>query len=123
MKPSQPPVSLLAGDRIKASTSGSWRSWFLLAVAVASTLWTTTNVRAFPPAPHLIYGMVRDELGNPIEVGNAEILFESLAGTKLVAAIGSTGAPGENYRLAIPMDSGITSDLYMATAMRPTVPF
>lgn len=117
----EPPVPLLSRNRLNASSLDSLWLCVLLAATVA---WTTFEVRAFPPAPHhLIYGMVRDELGNPIEAANAEILFESLAGTKLAAAIGSTGAPGENYRLAIPMDSGITSDLYMATAMRPTVPF
>jgi hypothetical protein len=28
-----------------------------------------------------------------------------------------------NYRLAIPLDSGVTADLYKPTALRPTVPF
>lgn len=79
---------------------------------------------AFPPAPHhVIYGMVRDELGNPIVAENAELIFETSAGVKLTTVIAYKGEPGQNYTLDVPMDSGITSDAYMPTAMRPTVPF
>src|SRR3954469_11309238 len=79
---------------------------------------------AFPPAPHhVIYGMVRDELGNPIVAENAELIFETSAGVKLTTFIAYKGEPGQNYTLDVPMDSGITSDAYMPTAMSPTVPF
>ena len=91
---------------------------------LAISLLPESSLHAFPPAPHhLIYGLVRDELGNPLEVDNAEILFESASGTKLTTRIVFRGEPGQNYQLTVPMDSGITSDLYKPTAMRPTVPF
>src|SRR4051812_5861574 len=79
---------------------------------------------AFPPAPHhVIFGMVRDELGNPIAAEKAELIFETSSGVKLTTPIAYKGEPGQNYSLDVPMDSGITSDAYMPTAMRPTVPF
>jgi hypothetical protein len=79
---------------------------------------------AFPPAPHhILYGIVRDELGNPLAAENAQLLFETAAGVKLTATIGYKGEPDRNYSLEVPMDSGVTSDAYMPTAMRPTAPF
>lgn len=79
---------------------------------------------AFPPAPsHLIYGLVRDELGNPVTASNAQLIFETDAGVKLTSQILYQGVPGQNYALEVPMDSGITSDAYMPTALRPTAPF
>lgn len=79
---------------------------------------------AFPPAPHhLIYGTVRDELGNPLNGTGAEVLLEA-SGTALVKTVVASGIePGVNYRLAIPLDSGATADLYKPSALRPTVPF
>ncbi|MDB4777698.1 hypothetical protein OAH08_05025, partial [Verrucomicrobia bacterium] len=36
---------------------------------------------AYPPAPHhLLTGMVRDELGNPLTIESAEIIFEAASG-------------------------------------------
>jgi hypothetical protein len=79
---------------------------------------------AYPPAPHhLFYGMVRDELGNPITVTNATIILETTSGMQLTTTIVPYLEPSMNYRLAVPLDSGITSDLYKPTALRPTVPF
>lgn len=81
-------------------------------------------VLAFPPAPHhVIFGMVRDELGNPLAGENTELILETAAGVKLSTRIRSTGEPGQNYHLEIPMDSGITADAYMPTALRPSAPF
>ena len=82
------------------------------------------TAQAFPPAPHhLIYGLVRDEMGNPLSAENVEVVFEATSGTKLTTRIVARGQPGQNYELQVPMDSGVASDLYMATAMQPTVPF
>src|SRR5688572_15996601 len=83
-----------------------------------------TLSHAFPPAPHhLFYGMIRDEYGNPIQGDNVEVLLETSAGLKLRASLNDALEPGINYRLPVPMDAGVTSDLYKATALRPTVPF
>lgn len=79
---------------------------------------------AFPPAPHhLIYGLVRDEWGNPLNVTDAEVTLETASGSKTSTIIVPNLAPGVNYQLAVPMDSGITSDLYKPTALRPEAPF
>lgn len=92
-------------------------AWFaVLAPAVAAL--------AFPPAPHhLVYGLVRDEQGNPLTDVRAEVLLDAggapLARTEVVVS----AEPGVNYRLAIPLDSGVTADLYSPTALRPMVPF
>ena len=79
---------------------------------------------AFPPSPHhLFYGTVRDESGNPLFVNNAEVFLQTSSGTQIKAAIVPNLEPGLNYRLAVPMDAGLTQDLYKPTALRPTVPF
>jgi len=96
------------------------RGVLLILCALAFSL----TARAFPPAPHhVIFGMVRDELGNPLADEKAELIFETAAGVKLTTHVVPKGEPGQNYSIEVPMDSGITSDVYMATAMRPTVPF
>ena len=79
---------------------------------------------AFPPSPHhLFYGIVRDESGNPLFVNNAEVFLQTSSGSQIKAAIVPNLEPGLNYRLAVPMDAGLTQDLYKPTALRPTVPF
>ncbi len=81
-------------------------------------------VLAFPPAPHhLFFGKVRDEFGSPINVPGAEVILESASGKKIKTQIIDGLEPGVSYRLAVAMDAGLTTDLYKATAMRPTMPF
>lgn len=90
---------------------------------LASGLAVTTAL-AFPPAPHhLIYGTVRDELGNPLTIPGAEVLLDANGAALVKGAIAASAEPGVNYRLAIPLDSGATADLYKPSALRPTVPF
>jgi hypothetical protein len=80
--------------------------------------------RAFPPAPdHVIYGMIRDEAGNPLSGSSVEVLLETDSGVQIKSSVFNGLEPGVNYRLTIPMDAGITSDLYKATALQPSVPF
>jgi hypothetical protein len=79
---------------------------------------------AFPPAPHhVIYGLVRDELGTPLTSTNAIIILETLAGVQIRGPIIPQLEAGINYRLTVPMDSGLTDDAYKPTALRPTVGF
>lgn len=82
-----------------------------------------TPLSGFPPAPHhLFYGVVRDELGNPLPTG-AEVMLETAAGQLFrdwtVDGIGK----GINYQLAVPMDSGSTVDLFQPSALLPSVAF
>ena len=91
---------------------------------VVCALLFTASAWAFPPAPdHVLYGVIRDELGNPIIVKSAEVYLETTAGVRIKTTIVPGLEPGVNYRLSVPMDSGLTADQYMPTALRPTVPF
>lgn len=92
--------------------------------ALGGLLLAFASAHAFPPAPHhLVYGTVRDELGHPLNLAGA-VVFLDAGGAGLAQAPISAGIePGVNYRLAIPLDSGVTPDLYKPTALQPTVPF
>lgn len=81
------------------------------------------SVHAYPPAPdHQIYGIIRDEMGYPIQ-SDIEVIFETSAGVRVSTRTGKNLEPGINYRLKIPMDAGIRSDSYKPTALRPIAPF
>ena len=96
----------------------------LVVLALSALLLLPSALEAFPPSPHhTLYGMVRDERGNPISADNAEVIFRTASGRYLKTSIISGLAPGQNYQLLVPMDAGLSSDLYQPTAMRPTMPF
>ena len=79
---------------------------------------------AYPPAPHhVLTGMVRDELGNPLTIESAEIIFEAASGVRIRSLVSPGLKPGLNYELEVPLDSGITQDLYKPTALHPAAPF
>lgn len=81
-------------------------------------------VQAYPPAPHhLFLGLVRNEFGDPVDVEDARIILETLSGSMQSTRIVPGLVTGGNYKLKVPMDAGITEDLYQPTALRPTVPF
>ena len=80
-------------------------------------------MHAFPPAPHhTFFGMVRDELGRPLEGEKVEVLFETSSGRLVRTGVG-LGLPGINYRMRVPMDAGSTADLYNPVAMRHAMPY
>ncbi len=92
-----------------------------LLLAVITILVPTTH--AFPPAPpHIIFGIVRDQIGNPLADG-AEVILEAASGVKVRGFVLAREAPGANYQIEVSMDAGLTSDLYSPTALVPTVPF
>lgn len=79
---------------------------------------------AFPPAPHhLIYGTVRDEMGNPLWLEGAAVILETPSGVLIKGEISPGLEPGVNYKIAVPLDSGVTSDAYRSGALRTTMPF
>ena len=79
---------------------------------------------AFPPLPHhTVYGLVRDEFGNPLISPGTELTLETLAGTAITTTVVPGLEAGVNYRIEVPVDAGLTADLYRPTAMRPTAPF
>ena len=91
---------------------------FMSACLLAST------ISAFPPAPHhLLYGMVRNQWGDPINTFPATVFLETPGGTQLRTSLVSGLEPGVNYRVEVPMDSGTAADLYQPTALKPFFQF
>lgn len=96
-----------------------------ITVALAALfLQSTAMVRAFPPAPHhLLFGQVRDELGNPL-TGTGELRLESGTGDLLTRVLLRDDLPGGgNYEMKVPMDSGMSGTAYKPTALMPASPF
>ena len=73
-----------------------------------------SGVLAYPPAPHhIIEGIVRNELGNPLEGENLKIKVISDDGTTIVNSfVKSVIRPGVNYSLKIPMSSNSGSKMF-----------
>lgn len=104
--------------------SNSKTRWITLFWMVCAWSATCLELSAFPPSPdHVIYGVVRDELGNPITLADTEILLTTADGTVLRGKVNPDLPNGLNYKLRIPLDSGLTADAYKPTALNPTVPF
>jgi len=79
----------------------------LLLLAIAPAM-------AYPPGPYTtIYGTVRDQYGTPLSSSQSSVVFQSASGVQLAAPIvPGSGPSGVNYTLKVPLDSGVTSDLY-----------
>lgn len=79
--------------------------------------------QAFPPAPHhQVFGTVRDSKGNPLSE-SAIVILKGTSGELLRSPVDTSIAPGANYVLKVPMDSGTLTQLYRPTALQPTMPF
>lgn len=92
----------------------------MLGVSTLFFLVLPARVTAYPPAPHhTLYGMVRNQWGDPIDFFSSAVFLETPAGTTLQSSLVDGLEPGVNYRLDVPMDAGTTADLYQPTAMRP----
>lgn len=101
--------------------AGPSARWVRLTAATSLGL---AAVQAFPPAPpHILYGTVRDETGRPMDAGEAVVVLETAGGVRLRTGLTPGLIPGANYRLAVPMDAGLTPDNYQPTALRPEVSF
>jgi hypothetical protein len=73
---------------------------------------------AYPPAPEvLIYGLVRDQNGNPIANTSATVILQTPGGAQVLTSIQPNLAIGINYALWVPMDSGINSAPYTTNAL------
>lgn len=84
----------------------------------------THQAVSFPPLPpHTVYGVVRDEFGNPLISTTTEVILETPAGSTLATTIVPGLDVGTNYRIEVPVDAGLAPDLYRPTAMNPSAPF
>jgi hypothetical protein len=100
------------------------RSFPLWLLAIGYWLLAPAPTPAFPPTPHhLIYGMVRNESGDPLTMTEAEVILTTPDGVRISTMLIPNLEAGMNYRLNVPMDSGLTADPYKPTALQPTVPF
>ena len=96
----------------------------ILFLFLTASMLCPIGVSAFPPAPHhTFFGMVRDELGRPLEGNKVEVLFETSSGRLVRVGVGPSTVPGVNYSLQVPMDAGSTADLYNPVAMRHAMPY
>ncbi len=95
----------------------------ILALSVL-LLMPSALLKAFPPSPdHVIYGLVRDELGHPINVAEAKVILTTGSGVEIKTTVRPNLEPTVNYRLRVPLDSALTAVPYQPTALQPTVPF
>src|SRR5262245_55534809 len=95
-----------------------------LVVSTLVTPLTLVTTIALPPAPHrMLYGLIRNQWGAPINVAAAEVFLETTNGPGVTATLSPGVEPGVNYKLLVPMDSGVAPDLYRATALKPSFPF
>ena len=101
-----------------------WTLITLLVWALGIGHWAfPPEAAAFPPAlPHTIYGMARDEYGNPLRT-NATIVLTTSSGATVTAVVDPEDEPGVNYRLVVPLDSAVKSDAYKTGALQGPVPF
>lgn len=80
---------------------------------------------ANPPAPsYTIYGSIRSEDGRPLAGGEGVVVVSiAPAGEVARGPVDVTLGQGINYTLQIPMDAGISADLYKPTASSPKKAF
>ncbi|MCC7374467.1 MAG: hypothetical protein IT581_07410 [Verrucomicrobiales bacterium] len=95
-----------------------------LGALVAGVVLGMGSASAFPPAPHhTLFGMVRNEWGDPLSLSSSTVILESPAGAALPGSAVVDRQPGINYSIEVPMDSGATEEVYKPTAMRPYFQF
>src|SRR5262249_58931873 len=90
--------------------------------AVFGILLLCGSAIAFPPAPHhILYGMVRNQFGEPLNDSTAVVYLETPTGVQLRAGMVPNLEPGVNYRLEVPIDSGASAKTnpYITTALLP----
>ncbi len=98
-----------------------WRGTALASAALC--LAGAPTVCADPPAPyHLIYGLVRDQYGTPFS-STAQVVLVTPTGVRVLGQLTPGLAPGINYQVKVPMDSGLTPVPYQADALTESAPF
>lgn len=81
-------------------------------------------VQAFPPAPNsLICGMVKDQLGTPLQNTGDTVILQTPSGAKAVGFVQPNLAVGINYAITVPMDTGLSSKPYVTNALTASAPY
>ena len=120
-----PPGPLVQSSKFRVQSSrfsllGSAIRLALLAVAAL----LACPALAYPPAPfHVIYGMARDQYGTPFTDSSTQILMQTPTGVQLSATLCPGLLAGVNYQITVPMDAGLTPDLYQSSALVAAAPF
>ena len=97
---------------------------FLRMTLLAALLYCPVTALAFPPVPsHLLFGNVKDEYGTPLMNSKAKVVLVASNGVQIATTIVPGLAIGVNFALEVPMDAGITSDLYKTNALLAAAPF
>lgn len=79
---------------------------------------------AYPPAPaHQIYGIVRNTSGRSLNAGEGTMILFNGSNEITRGPTDPLTLDGTNYRLNVPMDSGIFAGLYQPNALTQNVPF
>jgi len=99
---------------------GAWRLVFGVSL-VLGVWWLEFSSHAYPPGPYyVVYGTVRDQYGTPLSLAGAQVVLQTPGGVQLAAPIiPPTSIPGINYMLKMPLDSGVTPDLYQPNVLVP----
>jgi hypothetical protein len=101
----------------------AWLALALLAWQIASVVCPTAS--AYPPGPyHTIYGTARDQYGTPLISTTARVILQTPSGIQYTApVVPGIGLPGVNYLLRVPLDSGVTENLYQPNVLVPAAAF
>ena len=100
------------------------RSLLRLPMALLALVLCLPAARAFPPAPAgLIYGMVKDQYGTPLQDTSDTVVLQTSAGVQVSGFVQPNLAIGVNYLIHVPMDAGLTAKPYTANALMSATPY
>ena len=89
----------------------------------AISLLLATSAMAFPPTPyHELYGVVRDQFGNPLSQ-SAVVILNGPEGKIVEGYVSGSHSPGANYSLKVPLDAGTIDQLYQVNAITAQTQF
>ncbi len=95
----------------------------VIAIGLGSSLLVGVAT-GYPPAPHhTIFGQVRNQWGDPLDVSGASVFMQVGGREGVRAAVTPTRQPGVNFSLKVPMDSLTRTDLYQSSALGRTQQF
>ena len=82
------------------------------------------DVIGYPPAPHhVIEGVVRNEQGRPLLGDNIKVVVKAIDGGQIISRVNEVYRPGINYSVQVPMDSGISKNLFETLSFRHKTAF